>query len=220
MDKRKRVYAWEFPVRLTHWINVLCIMTFAVTGLYIGRPYAIAQDSSQWIMGWMRYLHFLAGYTFLMSFIIRVYWAFMGNRYASFKVFFPFSGRRFNDLLGAMKFYSFISRKPPYAVGHTALAGFVYLIVFLLFAFQITSGFALYSQAQPQAFIWSLLGGWLLAFLDLQTIRLFHHLTMYVIFAFVMVHLYISWWMDTVERNGVMGSIFGGYKFVTGKEWE
>jgi len=220
VKQRIRVYAWEFPVRFTHWINFLCILTFAATGIYIGYPYARAFSGDEYIMGWMRFAHFAAGYLFLISLIVRLYWFLMGNRYASLKVLFPFltaQGRK--DLADAFKFYTFISRKPPYAVGHTALAGVTYLVVFLLFAFQIVSGFALYSLQQPG--VWSAnIGAWLLAIMDAQSIRLYHHLAMYIIFAFVLVHVYISWWLDTVERNGLMGSIFGGYKFVTGKEWE
>lgn len=218
-DERKRVYAWEFPVRFTHWINVLCIILLSVTGLYIGNPFVHAVSSKEYIMGWMRYLHFIAAYTFLMSMIIRLYWAFLGNRYASWRVWFPFTSKQWNDLMDAVKFYLFISKKPPYAVGHTALAGLTYLFVFALFLFQIVSGFALYSVNHGGA-IWTLLGGWLTGIMYLQTIRLLHHLTMYLIFAFVIAHVYIGWYLDLKERNGLMGSIFGGYKFVSGKEWE
>jgi Ni/Fe-hydrogenase 1 B-type cytochrome subunit len=66
----------------------------------------------------------------------------------------------------------------------------------------------------------TLLGGWLLRIMDVQTIRLWHHLVMYVLMALIAVHIYVAWYLDSVEKNGVMGSIFGGYKFVTGKEWE
>lgn len=218
-DERKRVYAWEFPVRFTHWINVLCIILLSVTGLYIGNPFVHAVSSKEYIMGWMRYLHFIAAYTFLMSMIIRLYWAFLGNRYASWRVWFPFTSKQWNDLMDAVKFYLFISKKPPYAVGHTALAGLTYLFVFALFLFQIVSGFALYSVNHGGA-IWTLLGGWLTGIMYLQTIRMLHHLTMYLIFAFVLAHVYIGWYLDLKERNGLMGSIFGGYKFVSGKEWE
>ncbi len=217
---RKRVYAWEFPVRLTHWLNVLAILTLSVTGFYIGAPFMHATGSHQYIMGTVRVIHFIAGYVLLFSLIIRIYWAFMGNRFASWRVWFPFSKQRRADLIDAVKFYSFMSRKPPYAVGHTALAGVAYLFIFLLFAFQVFSGFALYSQAKPAGALWVVLGGWMLAIFDLQILRLLHHIVMYLLAAFVFLHLYIAWWLDTAEKNGLMGSIFGGYKFVTGKEWE
>ncbi|GBD98471.1 putative Ni/Fe-hydrogenase B-type cytochrome subunit [bacterium BMS3Abin07] len=219
MDDRKRVYAWEFPVRLTHWINVLCIILLSVTGFYIGNPFIHGVSSTGYIMGWMRFIHFVSAYTFLMSMIIRLYWAFMGNRYASWKVWFPFTKKQRTDFMDAVKFYLFIGKKPPYAVGHTALAGLTYLIVFFLFIFQIISGFALYSVAQHGA-LWTVMGGWLTGVMYLQTIRLLHHLAMYLILAFVIVHVYLGWYLDVREKNGLMGSIFGGYKFVSGKEWE
>jgi Ni/Fe-hydrogenase 1 B-type cytochrome subunit len=219
VSQRQRVYAWEFPVRLTHWVNFLCIVAFAVTGIYIGSPYADAHSTSQYVMGWMRFLHFTAGYAFLMSFIIRLYWAFMGNRYASWKVCFPFAGECFEKLVRSTKHLLLIKHEPEHEVGHTALAGLTYLVVFLLFAFEIVSGFALYSLQQPGVWAASI-GAWLPAVMDAQTIRLWHHVVMYLILAFAMAHVYIAWWHDTVERNGVMGSIFGGYKFMPRKESE
>jgi Ni/Fe-hydrogenase 1 B-type cytochrome subunit len=54
----------------------------------------------------------------------------------------------------------------------------------------------------------------------LPTIRLYHHLFMYVILAFVMVHVYIAWFSDSREKSGMMGSIFTGYKFVPEKDAE
>ncbi len=217
--ERIRVYAWEFPIRLTHWINALCILALSVTGFYIGNPFMHAVSSKQYIMGWMRFIHFVSAYTFMLSMVVRIYWAFVGNRYASWRVWFPFTSRRFRDLMDAVKFYLFISKKPPYAVGHTALAGFTYLLVFGVFIFMIVSGFALYSLNRDGA-LWTLLGGWLTGVMHLQTIRLFHHLGMYLILAFAIIHVYIGWYLDLKERNGLMGSIFSGYKFVTGKEWE
>jgi Ni/Fe-hydrogenase 1 B-type cytochrome subunit len=219
MLQRKRVYAWEFPVRLTHWINVLAILTLSVTGIYVGAPFMHAFRTEQYIMGYMRFAHFIAGYALMLSLVIRLYWAFMGNRYASWRVWFPFSSERRADLAEAAKFYAFLSRKPPFAVGHTALAGVTYLAVFLLLAFEVVSGFALYSVTH-EGFIWTLLGGWLLGVMDLQSARLYHHLVTYFLIAFAFVHVYIAWWLDGTEKNGIMGSIFGGYKFVSGKEWE
>lgn len=217
--QRLRVYAWEFPVRFTHWINFICIVVLSITGFYIGNPFIHAVATKQYIMGWIRFIHFTAAYGFLLSFLIRIYWSFVGNKYASWKVWFPFSSQKWTDLVNTIKYYTFISKKPPYAVGHTALAGFVYLLIFLIFAFEIISGFAMYSQTH-RGFIWSLLGGWLLSVFEVQTIRLLHHLVLYVLLAFVGIHLYIAWWLDASEKNGLMGSIFGGHKFVTGKEWE
>jgi Ni/Fe-hydrogenase 1 B-type cytochrome subunit len=217
--QKERVYAWEFPVRLTHWVNVLCIVAFAVTGLYIGSPYVDAQTSEQYIMGWMRFLHFVAGYTFLMSFIIRLYWLFMGNRFASWRMLFPFTAKQRELLVKDLQHLLLIRKGAEHTAGHTVLGGLTYLVVFLLFAFEIVSGFALYSLQQPG--VWAAgIGAWLLAIMDAQTIRLWHHMVMYFLLAFTLVHVYMAWWHDTEEQSGVMTSIFGGYKFMPGKEGE
>ena len=38
-------YVWEWPVRLTHWFNMLAIVVLSVTGYYIGHPYYGAGDT-------------------------------------------------------------------------------------------------------------------------------------------------------------------------------
>lgn len=217
MSEIKREYIWEVPVRLTHWLFVLSIVAFSVTGLYIGSPYLYAVSTKEYIMGWMRFIHFVAAYVFLMSFIIRMYWALMGNKYAYFCVWFPFTAKKMREFIDTLKFYLLIRNKPPDNAGHTALAGFTYIIIYLLFLFEIFSGFALYSVNHTGA-IWTVLGGWMTGFMFLPMIRLYHHLVMYVLIAFAILHVYLAIFADSREKNGLLLSIFSGYKFVTGKE--
>ncbi|MEJ2182850.1 MAG: Ni/Fe-hydrogenase, b-type cytochrome subunit [Nitrospirota bacterium] len=218
MNGRSRVYVWEFPVRFTHWVNVLSILTLSVTGYYIGNPFVHAQYASQYIMGWMRFIHFVTAYVFTASIVVRLYWAFVGNKYSRWTQLFPLTPARWHELLENLKFYLFIRRKPVPTVGHTALAGAWYFFLFVLPAYEIVSGFALYSVSHTGSIVWTALGGWLLAVLDLQTIRLWHHLVMYFILAFVLIHIYIALYLDIAEKNGLMESIFSGYKFVTREE--
>jgi len=213
MTPRLRVYVWEFPVRLTHWANAFSILILSITGFYISNPFIHAYFSKQYIMGWIRFIHFVTAYVFLMSIIIRIYWAFMGNKFASYKECFPFSAAKLREFVDALKFYFFLRKEPPFVAGHSALAAFTYLIVYLLFIFEIISGFAMYS-VNHSGMIWTVLGGWLLNIMHLPTIRLYHHLIMYVILTFFPIHIYATWYMDPKEKNGLVSSIFSGYKFV------
>jgi Ni/Fe-hydrogenase 1 B-type cytochrome subunit len=217
MSERKRVYVWEVPVRLTHWLFVLSIAAFTVTGIYIGNTYLHAASSKEYIMGWMRFIHFVSAYAFLMSFIIRMYWSLAGNRYAAVSSWLPFTEKKMGSFVDELKYYLFLSRKPSYAVGHTSLAGLTYIIIFLLFIFEIFSGFALYSVNHTGA-VWTALGGWMRGFMHIQMIRLYHHLVMYLLLAFALIHLYVVIFSDSKDKNGLLLSIFNGYKFVTGKE--
>lgn len=217
--KRERLqfYVWEFPVRFSHWINFLCILALSLTGYFIAAPFIHATSSDQYVMGWVRLVHFIASYALVMSIIIRLYWAIMGSRHARFSTWFPFSGHMINSILTELKFYFLASKRPPSVVGHTAIGGFTLFLIYVILIFQIFSGFALYSLTHSGT-LWTVMGGWMLGLMQLQTIRLYHHLLMYVLLAFGLVHVYIAWYSDRYERNGLMGSIFSGYKFLSGKE--
>lgn len=216
-DERTRIYAWEFPVRLTHWANFLSILTLSITGFYVGDPFMHAISSKQYFMGWIRFIHFVAAYVFLMNMIIRIYWSFVGNRYANIIQWLPLSGEKMGELINDIKCYLFVDTKSTCKVGHTTLGAFTYFLLYLIFLFQIFSGFALYSVNHSGA-VWTLLGGWLLGIMELQTVRLYHHLFMYVVLAFVLVHIYLSWIADCKDKNGLISSMFSGWKFMTERD--
>ena len=218
-NEREKVYVWEFPVRFTHWINALCLIALSITGIYIGDPFMHAESSSQYIMGWMRFIHFVSAYTFLMSIIIRLYWSLAGNKYACMCTWLPFSGKKIGEVIEDLKVYLLISRRSKAHVGHSALGGLTYLLLLGVFVFEIISGFALYSLTHSGV-IWTILGGWLTNVMYLQTIRLWHHLFMYVIIAFTLIHIYISVFSESMEETGMITSIFTGYKFIPEKDLE
>ncbi len=207
----KKVYVWEFPVRLTHWLNVLSIVALSITGFYVGAPFLFAVNENQFIMAQMRFIHFVSSYVFTVSFLIRIYWLFAGNQNARWYQFVPMSAERRRNLAGTTAFYCFLREKCPEVVGHTGLAGLTYLILFILFIIEILTGFALYSQSHIGG-IWTLMGGWLFSIIGQGPVRLIHHLIMWVIAFFVIIHVYISWHNDVIERNGLLSSIFSGYK--------
>ncbi|WP_303721446.1 Ni/Fe-hydrogenase, b-type cytochrome subunit [Malonomonas rubra] len=207
-------YVWELPVRFTHWINAICVLVLSLTGFYIGHPFYTASSTAEYIMGWNRFIHFLFGYLFLVSMLVRIYWFIVGNHHSSWRMFFPWAtekGRK--SALTFFRYYTFSGPKLPYEVGHNPLACMAYAAVFSLFIIQIVSGFTLYAQSQPAGF-WFASLGWLTSLIDLQTLRLVHHAVMWLLVGFFINHLYSAWLMDVKEMNGVMSSIFSGYKFV------
>jgi Ni/Fe-hydrogenase 1 B-type cytochrome subunit len=207
-------YVWEWPVRLTHWINVLAIIVLSVTGFYIGHPFYTATDTAQYIMGWNRFLHITFAYLFTVSIIARLIWSFLGNRHASWKAFFPWASKAgWRNITGTFKYYTFLQRQVPYVVGHNALAAMAYSVVFALFLLQMLTGFALYGLYAPDGAMATAFG-WVLAVLGMQGGRLVHHLIMWLLLGFAVHHVYSAWLMDVKEKNGTLSSIFSGYKFV------
>jgi len=77
-------YVYEAPVRLWHWINAACILVLAVTGYLIGSPLPSqpGEASAHFLMGYIRFAHFSAGYVFAIGILGRAYWALVGNHHA------------------------------------------------------------------------------------------------------------------------------------------
>ena len=219
-----RVYVWEIPVRLTHWVNVVSIVVLSFTGYYIGNPYVRVSSREAYgpfFMGNMRFIHLLFAYIFVASLLLRTYWAFFGgNQWASWRALIPFvtpEGR--GKLKQAIQYYLFLRREPPTTLGHNALAGFTYAVIVFLYFLQTLTGFALYGQVNPGGFWWTLTS-WVFLILSNQYVRLLHHLIMWLLIAFAIHHVYSAFLVDVEEANGLLSSIFSGWKFICPGEEE
>jgi len=214
MSKLKIIYVWEIPVRLTHWVNVLAMTTLCVTGIFIGHPLSIGESASAYTMGWVRFTHFTAAYVFAIGLAVRAYWSLVGNKYSSWRAFFPFLNKSDRDrMIATFKYYLFLDRKLPHVVGHNAVASTAYFLAFLLYLRMIVSGFTLYSEHAPGGTMHKLLG-WITTIFSNQSLRLIHHSFMWLLIGFVINHVYSCWLMDIKERGGIISSMFSGYKSV------
>jgi Ni/Fe-hydrogenase 1 B-type cytochrome subunit len=214
---RQRIYVWQIPVRLTHWLNVISIVVLSFTGYFIGNPWlfvANRETYASFFMGTVRFVHFAAAFIFLASVLLRTYWAVAGNRWSSWRGLFPFLTRRGRKgMLHAIQYYFFLRRDPPETIGHNALAGGTYAIIVALYALITFSGLALFGVLHP-ASVWARLTGWVFLLLTTQQLRTLHHIIMYLLILFACYHIYVAWLIDMEEGNGLMSSIFSGYKFL------
>jgi Ni/Fe-hydrogenase 1 B-type cytochrome subunit len=212
----RRVYVWEAPVRIFHWVNALCIVLLVATGYLIGNPQAIFSANEayqQYWFGWVRFTHFATAYIFFFNFLFRIYWSFVGNKYSRWSSYVPYKKEHFRDLWEVLKVDILeIKRKGKIAVGHNILAAVTYFVIFLIILFQSITGFGLYASMSdfflPHLFSWivPLMGG------D-ATVRQWHHLMMWVFIVFSIIHVYLVFYHDYVEGRGTTSSIIGGWKF-------
>lgn len=211
-----RVYVWEVPVRVTHWLIVFSIAALSVTGFYIGNPFITVPGPAgqHFVMGWMKVIHGWAAYVFMGAVVVRVIWMFTGNKYAHWDKFIPVHRPRFRGLWPTLKFYLFALRKPPGFVGHNPLAGVTYLLVFGLYFVAIATGLVLRGASADVESPLRWFATWAPLFGGLQIARWIHHVVMWLLLGFAVHHVYSSLLMSTIEANGTVESIFSGYKFV------
>ncbi|HUY95962.1 MAG TPA: Ni/Fe-hydrogenase, b-type cytochrome subunit [Terracidiphilus sp.] len=211
-----RVYVWQLPVRAYHWINAVALTVLIITGYLIGAPhrffYANEAYQSYWF-GWVRFLHFLFAYIYVFNFAARIYWGFVGNKYARWNNFFPLTRRQRKEIASVIKVDVLQTQMHgEISTGHNSLAAFIYFLTFLAFCFQAITGFALYSSMSnawlPRMFTWivPLMGGEM-------GVRYWHHALMWFFVAFIVVHIYLSFYHDYIEGRGTISSIVGGWKF-------
>ncbi len=165
-------------------------------------------------MGTVRAIHSYAAIAFILAVIGRIYWMFAGNRFARFTKLLPFSLRRLRSFGNSFLYYSFLRREPDEYAGHNALAGASYAAVFVVYLLMIATGLVLYSLHEPVgSFLKSfeVLAPW---FGGLQMARLIHHIGMWVVLIFVVVHIYFVLLSPIIEHIRTFDSIFSGYKFL------
>jgi Ni/Fe-hydrogenase 1 B-type cytochrome subunit len=213
---KQTIYVWELPVRITHWVNVLSILVLSLTGYYISNPFfgTSGAATDQYLMGTIRFIHFAVAFVFTACVLFRIYWAFVGNRYARWTQFAPVGRGRQRALGRMLRYYTFLRRQPPAEVGHNPLAGVTYIGIYVLFALQIVTGFALYSLPASGGF-WKFAFGWIILWFGAPYVRLAHDLIMFLLIAFTIHHVYSAVLIDIEERSGLVSSIVTGYKTLT-----
>ena len=114
IPERERILIWDWPIRLFHWLLVICLIGAIVTVKLGG--------------GWMAW-HERFGLTLFGLLVFRLVWGFIGSTHARFAHFFPTPGRLLAWWRGHW-------HRP----GHTPLAALSVLAMLLVLAFQATTG--------------------------------------------------------------------------------
>lgn len=217
----KRAYVWQLPVRLFHWINAFAITAMIITGFIISNPPALMSNkeaSEQFWFGYVRQIHFISAYLMVAVMVLRLYYAFFGNRYASWRVMLPLGKSSLSKMWHVIKYDLLLQNEKEYnfkniSTGHNAVAALSYFIMFILALVMMFTGFGLYAPTStwflPRMFEWvpAFLGG------DFIT-RTIHHYSMWAFILFVVVHVYLVFFHDWLEGRGETSAMFSGYKFV------
>ena len=217
----KRVYVWEIPVRLFHWVTVLSIVILATTGFIIANPPAIsasAEASGSFWFGYVRMIHFITAFVFIANLFFRWYWAFVGNDFASIKNLIPYNKNRWKNVLYVFKVDVLLMKDKAnsfnnISIGHNSVAGLSYFFLMILFFAQILTGLALYAPTSgwflPKMFEWvtTLMG-------SESIVRYIHHIITWFVIAFSIIHMYLVFFHDYVEGRGESSAMISGFKFV------
>jgi Ni/Fe-hydrogenase 1 B-type cytochrome subunit len=211
------VYVYEAPVRLWHWVMMVAFFFLAVTGYLIGSPPpAIGGEATfHYMFATIRMIHFIAAMIFSVMFLVRVYWAVVGN-HSSRAIFIPplWNGSWWKGLFSQMGYYLFLKKESDLWVGHNPLAQIAMFAMYTLGTIVIIiTGFALYAEQWGWGTTPMNLMGWVIVLLgEPQAVRTVHHFAMWYLVLFAVVHMYMVFREDIMSGESVVGTMISGIR--------
>jgi Ni/Fe-hydrogenase 1 B-type cytochrome subunit len=211
------VYVYEAPVRLWHWVMVLAMTVLAVTGYLIGSPLpAIGGEATfSYYFATVRMIHFIAAMIFIVAFLVRIYWAFVGNHHSR-AIFLPpfFSGEWWRGVFGQTGYYLFLKKEPELWLGHNPLAQLAMFFMYTLGVIvMIFTGLSLYAEQWGWGTPWMNAFGWVILLLGTpQAVRTVHHLGMWYLIIFAAIHIYMVFREDVMSGESIIGTMINGVR--------
>ncbi len=214
------VYVYEVPVRIWHWVMALCMVVLAVTGYLIGSPLGSVggEASDHFLFGYIRFAHFAAGYIFAVMFALRVVWAFLGNRFSHEIFVVPLSMLKaswWDGFFSQLKYYLFLQREARPWQGHNPIAALAMFFFYVLGSvFMICTGFALYGEGLGmESWAFKMFSSWVLPMLGYsQNVHTLHHLGMWLLIVFTIVHLYMAVREDVMSGETMISTMLNGWR--------
>lgn len=214
---QKAVYVFQVPVRVWHWLHALSIVVLAVTGYLIADPLPSigGQASDHFLMGDIRLVHFIAAYVFTIGFVVRIYWAFVGNSYSREIFYLPVWRPEWRKgFMDEILFYLFLRRDQKKTMGHNPLAQTaMFFLNTLMTLFMIVTGFAIYGQALGDGSWADRMFGWVIPLLGGgQATRIWHDMGMWIFIVFIIAHIYMVVRADIIGRLSSASAMIGGWR--------
>lgn len=176
-------------MRITHWINLSCMVLLIISGFLIHFPFWAA------LTGVARGLHVFCGIVLLVNCIVRIVLAFLvtsaptggtRNRVRDFKTWLPQADNKHQ--LGAwIKYYLFFKKDHPLSAKLGVPQKLSYLAVAFLILIMAYTGFCLWVPTSEWTFFaagTAFVGG-------AMSMRIIHYFMMFVFIIFTMLHGYL-----------------------------
>ncbi|WP_428547408.1 Ni/Fe-hydrogenase, b-type cytochrome subunit [Profundibacter sp.] len=216
--KEEAIYVYQAPIRVWHWVQVFAILGLIGTGYLIGSPPpALGGEASDWFLfGWIRYIHFVSAWIVIVGFVFRVYWMIVGNAHSR-EIFIPpvwrtsFWGGVWHEIL----WYAMVAKEPRKYEGHNPLAVLTMHVMYVWgIIFMMVTGLALYGEgAGMGSWQYDWFSSWVIPlFGQSQDVHTWHHLGMWVIICFVIIHVYVAVREDIMSRQSIISSMISGWR--------
>ena len=210
-----RVNIWSATLRFQHWANMVLIVLMSLSGYYIMRPFfgpaAETGPDVGYLMGWIRMIHYVSAFLWLGLGFSRLVLSFTAkDRQLRWRSLWPLNSKEdVKNLWGTMQYYMFLRKHGPLYLAHNPLQQLSYTGIYAMCFIQMLTGLMLYGLYHQDNVFWMLVS-YPVHWFGIPVIRLIHSLIMFILWAFVWLHVYLAIRVDALERHGGVSSMFNG----------
>ncbi len=185
---KKIIRVWDLPIRLFHWLLVVCIVGSFVT-------INLGDEFIQW--------HAYFGYSILTLLIFRIVWGFVGSTHARFASFLPTKKAIFDYLSGSS----------PRVLGHNPIGAIsVFALIFVL-CIQVLTGLFVDDEVSFQGPLAKYVSGSISSFLSE-----IHEGNQVVIYTLIAIHIAAIWYYKKFKGENLIKPMISGDKEIDPSE--
>ncbi len=190
------------PAVVMHWLHLTSFFVLIATGLLIHTP-----RPSLATMQTVDTIHFVAMFVFVLTTVVRIYWAFLGagsatlasvKRVRDYK-HFAMTRLDWKTIGGWLTYYLFLRKEHPYTPKYNPLQKLTYGYFFPLgILLMALTGFAMFAPtASAMTWFTANLGGQ-------NGVRLIHYLGMWILISVFLIHFYLVLFEDLKELPNML----------------
>ena len=184
----KKSLVWDIPVRLFHWLLVVSLFGQWFTA-------DVLEDAMD--------VHFYIGYVILGLIIFRLFWGFLGTRYAQFSSF----------IVGPKAMLSYLqsltSKQKTFTTGHNPVGGLLLPAVLILVGLQALSGLFTSDDIISTGPYYDSANS-----IVQKCMQWLHHNIFDVLIALVVIHLFAIAWYKWALKHDLITPMLTGKKIV------
>ena len=185
---KKIIRVWDLPIRLFHWLLVVCIAGSFLT-------INLGDEFIQW--------HAYFGYSILTLLIFRIIWGFVGSTHARFSSFLPTKKAIFNYLSGSS----------PRVLGHNPIGAIsVFALIFVL-CVQVFTGLFVDDEVSFQGPLAKYVSGSISSFFSE-----IHEGNQVVIYTLIAIHIAAIWYYKKFKGENLIKPMISGDKEIDPSE--
>ena len=204
--------------RLQHWVRAFSIVALVATGFYLAVPFVTpvpADEPTNFMYSLFRTWHIIIGFVFISAILLKSYLFLFAKKHSNERA-------ALRDVINPIiwikqiGFYLLISKHPKLKGVYNPMQFIAYVGFYLMAFGLIITGLILFVHVyheglgailyEPMRSIEVMLGG-------LAMVREIHHLLMWGVILFVVVHIYIAVYNAIFIREGTIDAIISGVKW-------